>query len=119
MSAQKPDDIKRLNHIKDALDELLGFVQGFDEKSFSEDRKTFLSSLKLIEIIGEPSYHLSDAVKTHFSHIPWRQIEGMRHRLVHEYYAVDSIVAWRVATVYAPQLRAEIDTVLTFLQNES
>ena len=53
MSALKPDDLKRLNHIRDSLYELLEFVRGFDEKSFPEDRKTFLSSIKLIEIIGD------------------------------------------------------------------
>ena len=109
MSGRKPDDLKRLEHIRDSLDQLSAFVQGFDETSFANDRKTFLSSVKLIEIIGE-------STKDRFTQIPWRQIEGMRHRLVHEYYAIDTLVAWKVATVFGPQLRSEIEAMMSFVK---
>ena len=116
MSAPKPDDIGRIKHIREALHELESFIDGYDVGTFEADRKTFLSCIKLIEIIGEAAYHLTPELKNKYSHIPWPQIEGMRHRLVHEYYFVDPIIAWKVAHYYAPQLQSEIDAIIQFLE---
>lgn len=116
MSAWKPDDLGRVEHIQEALDELESFVEGYDLSAFEADRKTFLSCIKLMEVIGEAAYHLTPELKNKFPHIPWPQMEGMRHRLVHEYYFIDPEIAWKVATHYAPLLQAEITAVIEFLQ---
>lgn len=116
MSVRKPDDLGRIIHIQEALNELASFIEGYDLSLFESDRKTFLSSIKFIEIIGEAAYNLTPELKNRFLEIPWPQIEGMRHRLVHEYYFIDPEIAWKVSTIYAPQLHEEINSIIEFLK---
>lgn len=48
--------------------------------------------------IGELSTHLSDAFKTEYDDIPWRQICGMRNVVAHEYGNIDTEIVWETAT---------------------
>jgi len=46
--------------------------------------------IKQIEIIGEAANHLSAETKEQIKSVLWRQIIGMRHILVHEYFGIDA-----------------------------
>lgn len=112
MKKKKPSDKARLNHILDAILKIDKFTANYDEKMFIEDERTLLATLKLIEIIGEAVYHLTKDLKAAYSDIEWRKIEAMRHRLVHEYYATDSRIVWRVAKNYLSPLKEGIEKIL-------
>jgi uncharacterized protein with HEPN domain len=45
--------------------------------------------VKSLEIIGEASMNISDDLKKEHPEIPWRQMIGMRNKLVHHYFGVD------------------------------
>jgi uncharacterized protein with HEPN domain len=68
--------------------------------------------LRYIQIIGEASWRLSDACKAANPQVPWRQISGMRHVLVHDYFRVDLNLVWNVATIHIPLLEPQIDAIL-------
>ena len=40
--------------------------------------------------------------------IPWTEITGLRHKLVHDYFVVDLDVVWQTATVDVPAVRPQI-----------
>lgn len=48
------------------------------------------ASIKQIEIIGEAANLISEETRNNFSEIEWRQIIGIRHILVHEYFGIDN-----------------------------
>jgi uncharacterized protein with HEPN domain len=50
--------------------------------------------------------------------IPWAQIEGMRHRLVHEYYDIDTAISWRVANELLPAFAKDIEQIINEINNE-
>lgn len=117
MKKQKTDDYARLLHIKDAIEGIQRFIEGYNLDTFIADEKTFLATVKEIEIIGEAAYRLSDTLKKQYSNIPWQQIESMRHKLVHDYYDIDKKVAWQVATNFTPQLQTDIAKIIEDLDN--
>ena len=53
-----------------------------------------------------------------YPNIPWVSIEGMRHRIAHEYYDLDMTTLWRVASVFAPQLIQDITPIIADWENE-
>jgi uncharacterized protein with HEPN domain len=89
-----PDDSTRLRHMRDAAREALEFAKGKQRTDFEKDRQLVLAILKCIEIVGEASAAISTATTSCHPEIPWRQIRGMRNRLIHGYYEVDLDVVW-------------------------
>ncbi|MBU4272748.1 MAG: DUF86 domain-containing protein [Planctomycetes bacterium] len=89
-----PDDLTRLRHMRDAAKEALDFANGKQRADLDKDRQLALALLKSIEIIGEASAAISAETTSRYPEIPWRQIRGMRNRLVHGYYEVDLNVVW-------------------------
>jgi uncharacterized protein with HEPN domain len=70
------------------------------------------ASVKQIEIIGEAANYISEETKNKFSDIQWRQITGLRHVLVHEYFGVDSKLIWQIIADDIPELKIKIKEVL-------
>jgi uncharacterized protein with HEPN domain len=89
-----PDDSTRLRHMRDAAKEALEFAKGKQRVDLDTDRQLVLALLKSIEIIGEAAVAISAETIARYPEIPWRQMRGMRNRLVHGYYEVDLDVVW-------------------------
>ena len=70
------------------------------------------ASVKQIEIIGEAANNISEEVKNKFTEIQWRQITGLRHVLVHEYFGVDTKLIWQIIADDIPELKIKIKEVL-------
>jgi uncharacterized protein with HEPN domain len=54
------------------------------------------ASIKQIEIIGEAANYITPNTKALFTNSEWKQIAGMRHILIHEYFGVDPNLVWQV-----------------------
>ncbi len=77
------------------------------------DRILFYGLSKMVEIIGEAAYMISKEFKETHSHLPWRQIEGMRHILVHGYFSISEDVLWDVIQNDIPALIPTLESYLT------
>jgi uncharacterized protein with HEPN domain len=89
-----PDDSARLRHMRDAAHEALAFAEGRQRSDLNTNRQLALAILKCIEIVGEASAAIGAETTSRYPEIPWRQIRGMRNRLVHGYYEIDLDVVW-------------------------
>lgn len=98
------EDHIRLLHMVDACHEIMGFAEGLNESDLAQDRKLLLAIVKSIEIVGEAASKLSDATISAAPDIPWRNIIGMRNRLIHGYFAIDTEIVWKTAVYEIPPL---------------
>jgi uncharacterized protein with HEPN domain len=112
----KIGDRQRLLHIIDAIEEIENYVSEVNFETFLQNSMMRFASIKQIEIIGEAANYLSPEIRTEFSDIEWRQIIGMRHILVHEYFGIDSKLIWQVIIDDLPELKNKIRLVLSHLQ---
>lgn len=64
--------------------------------SLRSNRVQFFGLSKMVEIIGEAAYMITKEYKADHPQLPWRQIEGMRHILVHGYFSISHEVLWDV-----------------------
>ena len=105
----KKDDRIRLRHMLDAASEALSFTRGRSREDLNHDRLLVLGLVKAIEIIGEAAYQTSERTRTGFPDIPWEDIIGMRHRLVHAYFDINLDVLWQTVQRDLPPLISELE----------
>ena len=82
------------------------------ETEFYADERTQLAVLYEITIIGEVVKRLSNDFRQSHQEIPWRQIAGMRDRLVHDYDEVNLDLVWQVIENFIPSLLDYITPLL-------
>jgi uncharacterized protein with HEPN domain len=119
MKKTKPTNLIRLYHIHDYCEKIAQLIDGFDAEKFEQDERTTLAVTRCIEILGESTYKIDKELKAQYPSIPWVNIEGIRHRITHEYYDLDLTTLWRVASVFAPQLIRDITPIISNLENET
>jgi uncharacterized protein with HEPN domain len=105
-----------LQDILEAICQLEKMTQYLSFAEFSTKIEIFLSAVKLIEIIGEAVKNIPDEVRVNYPNIPWKNIAGMRDKLVHEYWAIDEKVVWKVIQNNLPQLKKIIISIIEKLQ---
>lgn len=103
----------RLRHMLDAAQEALSFSEGRSRSELDENRMLVLSLVKEVEIIGEAAFRTSEATQAQFPEIPWADMIGMRHRLVHAYFDINLDVLWRTLVEDIPFLIPAIKSALT------
>jgi uncharacterized protein with HEPN domain len=102
----------RLRHMLDGATEALSFAEGKRREDLAEDRLLVLGLVKAIEIIGEAAYQVSADTRESLPQLPWEDIIGMRHRLVHAYFDINLDVLWRTVRDDLPSLVAPLEKAL-------
>jgi uncharacterized protein with HEPN domain len=101
----EPRDGAYLQHIRDAIASIETYITGLDEPSFQSSQLIQDAVIRQLMIIGEAAKRLSADFKTTRPNVPWRQIAGMRDKLVHDYLGVDLAAVWDTATIDLPALK--------------
>lgn len=112
----KIGDRQRLLHILEAINEIQTYTTNTDIKSFLANSMMRFACIKQIEIIGEAANIITPETKEIFTDLEWKQIIGMRHILVHEYFGVDFDLIWQVIIDDLPALKAKILNVIDTIQ---
>lgn len=95
------------------------FTDGVSLNQFLQQELMQHGIMRLIEILGEAARHLSDDFKKRHPEIPWRQIIGMRNRMVHEYFRVIPAKVWEVVEHEIPSLIALLEPLVPPAENDS
>jgi uncharacterized protein with HEPN domain len=98
------DDNVTLRQMLDYSSEAVELMRGRDEQALDTDRTFFLAMTRLLMIVGEAATRLSKERREELSEIPWRQVIGLRHILVHGYDTLDNPTLWTIVTCDLPQL---------------
>lgn len=85
-------------------------VRGRDRFAAEEDLQIVLTHL--VQVIGEAASRLSAEVAARHPDVPWRQIVGMRNRVVHDYFEVDLDILWTAVTDDVPRLARRVRRIL-------
>ena len=105
-------DEVRMRHMLDAAREALSFIQGRSRAELDENRMLVLSLVKEVEIVGEAAYKVSAATRESLPSIPWADVIGMRHRLIHAYFDINLDVLWQTLVEDLPELVSVIESAL-------
>ena len=101
-----------LRDMIEATDAIAGFIANVEESVFVGNDLLRSATLLKLTIIGEASARLSDALKTCYPDVEWRDIVGFRNIAVHAYFSVNWSIVWVAATTDAPALCTRLLQIL-------
>ena len=105
------DDRVYLQHIRDALTDIAAYT-GAGRAAFFAERIRQDATLRKLEIIGQAVKNLSDETRSREPEIPWKQIAGMRDKVIHDYFGVNLEIVWAVIEKELPKLEQAIGRLL-------
>ena len=108
----KHDLLIRLQDMLDHAHETTALTQGRSRADLNTDRVLSLALVRLLEIVGEAANRVPVEVQDRYTDIPWREIIGLRNRLIHGYGAIDLDIVWRIIAADLPPLIEALEKVI-------
>ena len=101
-----------LRDILAALDSIEEFVAGMDLDAFQADDKTTSAVMRKLEIIGEATKQIPSDIRRNHPDVPWKEMAGMRDKLIHFYFGVDYQLVWRAIKQRLPRIKPVLQKIL-------
>jgi uncharacterized protein with HEPN domain len=111
--------IDYLKDILDSIEQTEKFIDGFDFERFSSDNKTRFAVVRALEVIGEASKKIPAMVKQQNPTLPWREMVGIRDKLIHEYFGLNVLVIWKTVYEDLPRVKPLISAIIEKTTRES
>lgn len=107
----KKDYIDYIDDILISIDMIEKFVDGIDFDKFSRDDKTNYAVARALEIIGEAVKKIPRDIRKEYKDMPWKEIAGMRDKLIHEYFGVNKNVIWSTIKEDLPKIKPMFEKI--------
>ena len=105
-------DADFVNDIQEAIQHVRTYIAGMKYEAFVADKKTQDAVIRNIEIIGEATKHISEQTRKINTKIPWKQMAGVRDRLIHHYFGVNIDIVWQIAEFELPSVLSMLERML-------
>jgi len=94
-----------LSDLIEAIDKIEQFVGSMTYEKFGKDEKTIFAVIRALEIMGEAAKKIPSGIRVKYKNIPWKQIAGMRDKLIHEYFGINTKVIWKTVKEDVPMVK--------------
>lgn len=88
------------------------YVSGMDRAAFDGNAQSQDAVIRRIEVMGEAAKRVSDRVRQRFPDVPWKELAGMRDRVIHGYDIIDLEIVWDTVKRDLPTLAQQLETIL-------
>ncbi len=112
----KREIVDYIEDIISAMDKAMDFVKNMSYEEFTRDDKTVYAVVRAIEIIGEAVKNIPGNVRKNYPEIPWKDMAGMRNKVIHEYFGVKLNIVWRTVKEEIPPLKPLFENILKELE---
>lgn len=105
--------VEYLKHIQDEILFILSATEKVsDKEEFLKNETLKRAIVRSLEIIGEATKKVPADFKLKWDKVKWREMAGMRDRLIHDYMGVNYSIVWDVIRNKIPELHKQIKNVL-------
>jgi len=101
-----------LKDIVEAMEDIENFVEGIELDEFKQDDKTSSAVIRKFEVIGEATKRIPEDIRHKYSQIPWKEMAGMRDKLIHFYFGIDYKLVWQTIKHRIPQIKPVIRQIM-------
>lgn len=108
-----------LNDISKNIELTEKFIKDITFDNFSNDEKTQYAVIRSIEIIGEAAKKIPDEIREMNKEIPFKEMSGMRDKLIHFYFGVNLNLIWKTVTEEMPDVKRKIVLLVDELSNQT
>ena len=108
----KRGDKEFLLDIIEAIKRIELYTKELSYQDFLQKIETQDAVVRNFEIIGEAVKNISKNLKTKYNNLQWKEIAGMRNKVIHFYFGVNWDIVWKAAKNSLPQLKEKIEVIL-------
>ena len=101
-----------LDDMIEAIEKIQKYTEGLNFDQFRKDDKTIDAVIKNFATIGEAAKHIPPSIRKKYPAIPWKEMTGMRDKLIHEYFGIKYDVVWETIIKRLPHVKPLIEKVL-------
>jgi uncharacterized protein with HEPN domain len=101
-----------LRHIHDECLYIISVSEDLLFEDFMEDETLKRAVVRSLEIIGEATKKIHADFKVKWNTIQWKNMAGMRDRLIHDYIGVNYAIVWDVMKNKIPDMNKQISEFL-------
>ncbi len=105
-------DVEFLADTKEAVLRINAYTQDLSYEQFLEDKKTQDAVVRNLEIIGEAAKNISEELKKKYPQIRWKDLAGVRDKLIHHYFGVNFDIVWNIVQQELPELLSQLEEIL-------
>lgn len=105
-----------IRHIQDECSYIISVSKTLGFEDFLNDETLKRAVVRSLEIIGEATKKIPTDFKDKWNTIQWKNMAGMRDRLIHDYIGVNYAIVWDVIKNKIPDINKQISE---FLDNEN
>lgn len=107
------ESLEYLKHIRDESYFILSITaKGITKEDFLNDETLKRAVVRSLEIIGEATKKIPLDYKLKWNNVKWKEMAGMRDRLIHDYMGVNYSIVWDVIKNKIPDLCKQIVIVI-------
>lgn len=92
----------------EAVRRIQEYVGTMSYEQFRKDIRTQDAVMRNLEILGEAAKNISAVFRKKHANVPWKQLAGLRDRLIHHYFGVNLDIVWGVIQKELPDLTIQI-----------
>lgn len=95
-----------------AIERIEVFVGNMDLEAFKADDMTTSAVIRKLEIIGEAVKGIPEEIRKSHPHVPWKEMAGMRDKLIHFYFGVDYELVWGTIKRRLPEVKLWVKEIV-------
>jgi uncharacterized protein with HEPN domain len=108
----KRSDIDYIQDMLEAISRISKYCKNISYEDFLQNTMTQDAVVRNLEIIGEAVKNLNESLKENHPDVPWKNIAGIRDRLIHDYFGVNWDIVWDVIEKDIPELSNKVRAIL-------